>query len=436
MLRTLSRLLLVAVVFLSATACANRSTPLAKSADDAPAQGTTRGDADASYGRLVARGAQVFDSEMAGGFGVGFASTESRLVAGTTIERVASAATPASPLVQDRLLTKEGGLWLRVPNIDKAQEEAVLIIEGEGGLIYKSQIGSLEARVPPESFEDTMDRLAAIGVVAQRWTNIQDVTEEVADLDLRLGVAREGHGRLTDLLAKADKVEDMLNIERELRRLTEEIERMEGQRRGITRRVESSIIKITIEQLAEAANQPRDTNSFPWITDTGINATLAAANSSRLGDTPWLKRVLCGRPFELGGADKDRVPDGLVVIHSTGDTLLAATPEDHRLRVRVVEPPQQTTLEFWTAALRRSLESVRGYEVLESGDATISTANINGTRLETRIRYEGEIWRYNVWILRKDNSRDIAVVEAAWRDAEANKLEQIAQQAVAGIELR
>src|SRR5690606_8189996 len=168
----------------------------------------------------------------------------------TPVASNAPTATPVSPLVRDRLLTKEGGIWLRVPNIDRAQEEAVQVIESEGGLIYKSQIGSLEARVPPERFEDTMDRLATIGVVAQRWTNIQDVTEEVADLDLRLGIAREGHGRLTDLLAKAEKVEDMLNIERELRRLTEEIERMEGQRRGITRRVESSTIKITIEQLA------------------------------------------------------------------------------------------------------------------------------------------------------------------------------------------
>jgi hypothetical protein len=440
MLRTLSWLLLVAVVFLSATACGSRTVSLADYDGGGDLQFASDEGVDVTHSRVVARKAQSFDDSFGAAGAFLGAPADVRMVASaatpTPVASNAPTATPVSPLVRDRLLTKEGGIWLRVPNIDRAQEEAVQVIESEGGLIYKSQIGSLEARVPPERFEDTMDRLATIGVVAQRWTNIQDVTEEVADLDLRLGIAREGHGRLTDLLAKAEKVEDMLNIERELRRLTEEIERMEGQRRGITRRVESSTIKITIEQLAEAANQPRDTTSFPWIANTGINATLAAADSSRLGDTPWLTRVLRGRPFELGGAGKDRVPEGLVVIGSLSDALLAATPEDHRLRVRIVEPPQQTTLEFWTPALRRSLESVRGYEVLASGDAAVNHAKITGTRLETRIRYEGEIWRYNVWVLRKEGSRNLAVVEAAWRDAEAGKLEQIAREAVAGIELR
>jgi hypothetical protein len=367
----------------------------------------------------------------AGAFGPGMMAGDAFV--GRTLGSTASS---ASPLTQDRLLTKEGGLWLRVANIERTQLEAVAIIEGEGGLIVKSQIGSIEARVPPARFEDTMNRLAAIGVVAQRWTNVQDVTEQVADLDLRIRVARDSFGRLSELLAKAEKVEDMLNIEKELRRLTQEIESMEGDRRGITRRVESSSIAVTIEQLVEVANQPRDLQSFPWITDTSINAVRVPGEGRPLRDTGWLARALFGRPFELGGAERGRLPEGLVPIIASPTLLLGTTPEDHRLRARIVEPPQEANLEFWSAALRRSLENIRGYEVLESGAAKVNDAQLAGTRLDTRVRFEGELWRYSVWVVQRAGDEHFAVVEAAWREAETTTVEAKAEAAVAGLRIR
>jgi len=422
----MARYLMVLVMFLMLAGCGRWSYDRVSSVDETSFESAHKADDLESPQAQFARRAATASM---GGFGSEFADASPAAPTGT-------GAGPGSPLAHDRMLTKSGGLTLRVSNVERTQQEAVRIIEGEGGLIINSRIGTINARVPPDRFEAAMERLAELGVVAQRWMNVEDVTEQVADLDLRLGVARESHGRLSDLLARADKVEEMLQVERELRRLTEEIERIEGQRRGIMRRVDASTIQLTIEQLVEVARQPRDTQSFPWISNTGMDGLRVEGGRYAIVDTGWLARWLIGRPFDLGGADRGRLPDGLVPLLATPRTILGTTPEDHRLRARLVTPRQEASVDFWSAALRRSLEGIRGYEVLASGSATVDDPRIAGTRLDTRMRYEGEIWRYTVWVLRKDDDQQIAVVEAAWRESEPGDLEAKATAAVAGMRLR
>ena len=73
----------------------------------------------------------------------------------------------------------------------------------------------------------TIARIEKLGDVTHRDIKAQDVTDEYVDLQARLKNAYAIRDRLNDLLAKAS-VKEALEIEKELGRVTEDIERMEG----------------------------------------------------------------------------------------------------------------------------------------------------------------------------------------------------------------
>jgi hypothetical protein len=78
------------------------------------------------------------------------------------------------------------------------------------------------------------------------------------------------------LLARADKVEDILRIEGELRRLTEEIERLKGEVRFLSDRIAYSTLKVLFSSNApEPIPVPRRARSrFWWINRVGVEHVL------------------------------------------------------------------------------------------------------------------------------------------------------------------
>ena len=74
-----------------------------------------------------------------------------------------------------------------------------------------------------------------------------------------------------ELLERAEAVEDMLKIEQELRRLTTEIESMEGELKFVDDQVAMSSVSVAFQPVAAPgpANGPRRPSRFPWINMTG-----------------------------------------------------------------------------------------------------------------------------------------------------------------------
>ncbi len=69
------------------------------------------------------------------------------------------------------------------------------------------------------------------------------------DLKARLENSRHTEKRLTELLAKrADKLKDVLDVERELASTREEIERMDSEQRGMQQRVDYASIELNLRE--------------------------------------------------------------------------------------------------------------------------------------------------------------------------------------------
>ena len=112
--------------------------------------------------------------------------------------------------------------------------------------------GRWQARVPAESFHEFLEGLDDIGVPERRQVSGQDVTEEYVDLEVRLANKKRLEEKLLELMkAKSGSVADVIEFERQVATVREEIERMEGRFRYLTNRSELSAITISLREVHE-----------------------------------------------------------------------------------------------------------------------------------------------------------------------------------------
>ena len=101
-----------------------------------------------------------------------------------------------------------------------------------------------------------MAELKTLGRVESESQSGQDVTAQYVDLEARLNNARNTEQRLIDLLKqRTGKLSDVLEVETELSRVREEIERMEGERRLLSKQVEYATLNATIAEEFKAPAQ-------------------------------------------------------------------------------------------------------------------------------------------------------------------------------------
>ncbi|HEY1100306.1 MAG TPA: DUF4349 domain-containing protein [Myxococcota bacterium] len=175
-----------------------------------------------------------------------------------------------------RLVIYTGSISLLVPQVEPAIATFVAEITAAGGYLQNQSSQTVTMRIPAASFFATIDKLKKTGKVTDEQVNATDVTKQVFDLELRLQTADESRKRLLKLLENATKMEDILAIETQVRRLTEEIELMKGQLRNLGDQVAFSTLTVTFYANAPAPNPyPQRTRSrFEWINHVGIENVL------------------------------------------------------------------------------------------------------------------------------------------------------------------
>ena len=108
---------------------------------------------------------------------------------------------------------------------------------------------TLEVRMPAARFDEALAALHPLGNVESVSVSTADVGEEYVDVNARMDNARRLEARLIELLAtRTGKLSDVLNVERELSRVREEIERYEGRLRYLRTRAAVSTISVTVHE--------------------------------------------------------------------------------------------------------------------------------------------------------------------------------------------
>ena len=102
---------------------------------------------------------------------------------------------------------------------------------GTSGSVRGPQSATVVARVPATKLEPLARSVAGLGEVTAQTAGQDDITAQVVDLEARLKNLQAEEVRLRSFLTKANRVSDMLSIERELSRVRGEIEAMQAQQR-------------------------------------------------------------------------------------------------------------------------------------------------------------------------------------------------------------
>ena len=104
-------------------------------------------------------------------------------------------------------------------------------------------------RVPASELDSTLAELRKLGLLDQEKQGGQEVSQQYLDLKARLENSRHTEKRLTELLTRhADKLKDVLDVERELASTREEIERMESEQQSMLHQVNYASIELKLRE--------------------------------------------------------------------------------------------------------------------------------------------------------------------------------------------
>lgn len=156
------------------------------------------------------------------------------------------------------MLIRTGTASLEVDTLETAIRRVRDLAARAGGYVANSDIqaikggmrgATLEIRVPSDHFDDLINGLGPLGRLERVNVSAQDVGEEYADITARVANGRRLEQRLIELIAtRTGKLSDVLEIERELARVREEIERMEGRLRYLSAHAAFSSLSIQVHE--------------------------------------------------------------------------------------------------------------------------------------------------------------------------------------------
>jgi len=168
---------------------------------------------------------------------------------------------------RDRKLIRDANAQLQVKVLDEAVARLKSLAEASGGYVTNEQRsrdehgvgrGSVIARVPAGKLDSLSAGLGSLGTVERFQVSANDITEEYFNLELQLRNRRQLEARLLELLKRpANKLSDLLDAERELARVRNEIDQMEGRQRFWDNRVSLSTLTVEVHEPepAVAGNQ-------------------------------------------------------------------------------------------------------------------------------------------------------------------------------------
>jgi anti-sigma factor RsiW len=165
--------------------------------------------------------------------------------------------TPA-PELANRKLIRNATVELEIVSFDDAVQKITAFANEDRGYVattnsQKQANGKLRGQVIVKVLPDNLDRLLqklrGLGELKNQTLGTEDVTKAYFDTDARLKNAHVMEQRLIDMLStKTGKVSDLLQVEKELGRVREEIEKMQGDLKYWDSQVQFATVTISLAE--------------------------------------------------------------------------------------------------------------------------------------------------------------------------------------------
>jgi hypothetical protein len=167
------------------------------------------------------------------------------------------AETPA-PEMANRKLIRNAIVQLEIVSFDDAVQKITAFANEERGYVATTSSekqangklrGEVVVKVLPENLDRFLQKVRGLGELKNQTLGTEDVTKAYFDTDARLKNAHVMEQRLIDMLkTKTGKVSDLLQVEKELGRVREEIEKMQGELKYWDSQVQFATVTISLAE--------------------------------------------------------------------------------------------------------------------------------------------------------------------------------------------
>ncbi|WP_295823029.1 DUF4349 domain-containing protein [uncultured Microbacterium sp.] len=177
---------------------------------------------------------------------------------------------------------------------------------GAGGYVESSQLGGavpyegavtgptassgwITVRVPAAALTSTMDDLCQVGEVSATTVSRSDVTEQTVDLRARVAAGEASVARLTQLLAQAGSVSDLITAESALAERQAQLDSDRQVLQSVESQVATSSLSVQLVERSPAV--AADPAGFGDGLDAGWNGLVATLNGIVIGLgflLPWI----------------------------------------------------------------------------------------------------------------------------------------------------
>ena len=335
--------------------------------------------------------------------------------------KIESPAVPAPVAPADsRKLIRNAQLDLQVVNYEVALQRLTTFANEEKGFVATQSSsklpngklqGTVVVKVVPENLDRFLEKARGLGELKNQTLGTEDVTKAYFDTDARLRNAKRMEERLLQMLDKnTGKVSDLLQVEKELGRVREQIEQMQGELKYYDALVQYATVTISLAEkdldepaaflLRETANLSLFSadveKTFGEVKNALQNAkaqivqsTLDRDNSGQatarmtLLLAPEESEAVISRIKSMGRVQNFNVQTERVAQNGSGMSESAKVERD-KVRLNLVisrtgeeQAVQQTSLRILTASVTQKVEELKAVVAKADGALRSSTFSRN-----------------------------------------------------------
>lgn len=170
----------------------------------------------------------------------------------------------SAPL-SNRKIVKHVDLTMETMTFDETLAKIMETIAQAGGYVesqsvdgqsmrnrsYYERSANVYARIPAESIGGITTELGELCSITQKGERVDDITDRYFDADAHLKTLQLQEERLLEILSKADKLEDVITLEKALSETRYEIETLTAQLRRMDSQITYSYLNIYLNEVVE-----------------------------------------------------------------------------------------------------------------------------------------------------------------------------------------
>ena len=309
------------------------------------------------------------------------------------------AETPAAATA-NRKLIRNATVELEIVSFDDAVQKITASASEEHGYVATTSSqkqangklrGEVVVKVLPENLDRFLQKIRGLGELRNQTLGTEDVTKAYLDTNARLKNARVMEQRLIDMLkTKTGKVSDLLQVEKELGRVREDIEKMQGELKYWDSQVQFATVTISlvekdmeepaaflIKERAQLSLYAPDVekvyNDIKALASTRVQITNAQLNrdySGRISATlsmliaPEESDAVIGRTKDFGRVENFQTQTERIAQGGSGMSENAKTKRDKvELNITISREEQEQALQQTSLRIRSSSVDERAKEL-------------------------------------------------------------------------